>query len=165
MSRDREPINKDRSVLASPITTERSRPERCIPKFITTAYPLHWLTNSRFAAGKRLSPRTAYQYSSLNEDLKETRLLTLHEGDFKTELHTSIQTFPLTQDNPPIYEAFCYVWGSTKSPVDIKVGNDSLAVTRNLASALPYLRYMHRPRILRIDAICVNQRDLKEQAH
>ncbi|KAI4224637.1 MAG: hypothetical protein L6R36_004512 [Xanthoria steineri] len=39
----------------------------------------------------------------------------------------------------------------------------SLDVTRNLAVALQHLRYEHEPRVLWIDAICINQREVPER--
>ena len=124
----------------------------------------------------------SYQYSPLREDRNQIRLLSLHPGDFSAEIHISIQKVALTADNPPVYEALSYVWGKTENPVDIKVkpsGQDSLhlaresgpadqdrlSITQNLATALPYLRYKDRIRILWIDAICINQRDLRERSN
>ncbi|CAF9941440.1 MAG: hypothetical protein ALECFALPRED_009142 [Alectoria fallacina] len=147
MSRNQEPTNKDHSAIASPVATKRECP----------------LSNSRFTAEDTLSARTPYQYLSLNEDLKEVRLLTLHEADIEADIHISINTVPLRPDNPPSFEALSYVWGSPENSVDIQVGSGTLAVSQNLAEALPYLRYKDRARILWIDAICVNQRDLKER--
>lgn len=40
-----------------------------------------------------------------------------------------------------------------------------IPVTRNLASALQYLRLEDKPRVFWIDAICVNQEDLQERSH
>ena len=105
-----------------------------------------------------------YHHTPLNDELKEIRLLSLHQGDFKAEIKTSIHTVPLTPDLIPAYEALSYVWGSTENMVGIRVDNESLAITKNLAEALPYLRYKDKPRILWIDAICVNQQDLKERS-
>jgi hypothetical protein len=39
----------------------------------------------------------------------------------------------------------------------------SLAVTHNLAQALPYLQLANRPRVLWIDALCINQQNLAEK--
>ena len=108
-----------------------------------------------------------YQYLPLNEDLNEIRTLTLDPGDFSADIHISIQKVVLTTDNPPIYEALSYAWGSTEDPVDIRIGssgNETLAVTQNLAVALPYLRYEDKVRTLWIDAICINQQDLGERS-
>lgn len=167
----------DRPIEDSLVATERDRPGARIVEPSTTA-SLHDLASGSFAAKSPTSSEAPYNYSSLNEDLNEIRLLTLHEGDFKADISISIHTVPLMPDNPPIYEALSYVWGSTENPVDIQVGPNTevctgrtnfgadlrtIAVTRNLAEALPYLRYTDRPRILWIDAICVNQQDSKER--
>ena len=108
-----------------------------------------------------------YQYSPLDADLKEIRLLTLHAGAFSADLEISVHKVALKLDTPPIYEALSYVWGTTENPVDIKVGpsgNGKLAITQNLAIALPYLRYENELRTLWIDAICINQQDLDERS-
>ncbi|KAF6228712.1 hypothetical protein HO173_011731 [Letharia columbiana] len=108
-----------------------------------------------------------YQYSPLKEDLNEIRVLILQPGDFTADLHISIHKVGLTLDDPPIYEALSYVWGTTDNPVDIRIGpsgEDRLAITQNLAVALPYLRYQDKIRTLWIDAICVNQQDLRERS-
>lgn len=73
----------------------------------------------------------------------------------------------LAPDTPPIYEALSYVWDIIGDPVDIKIGpsgSDRLFITQNLATALPYLRYENEIRTLWIDAICINQQDLRERS-
>ena len=121
--------------------------------------------NGRYAAHGPSLSSVPYQYTPLNEEVNEIRLMTLHEGDFMSEIKVSISTTVLTPDNPPTYEALSYVWGSQKNPLDVKVGSHTITVTRNLAEALRHLRYKDRPRQLWIDAICVNQQDLEERAH
>lgn len=134
---------------------------------------------------------THYEYSPLNENRNEIRVLTLHPGDFSADIIVSIHKVRLTAKNPPVYEALSYVWGTTDNPVDIEVkssGNDRLhqygcrppwrlsrrkrtplqsgrlSITQNLAIALPYLRYKDKIRRLWIDAICINQQDLRERS-
>ena len=100
-----------------------------------------------------------YQYSQLNEDLGEIRVLTLQPGDFSADIQISIQTLSLIAESSSIYEALSYVWGTKDNPVKIKVGlsnNDELTITQNLAVALPYLRYKNKIRTLWIDAICID---------
>lgn len=160
-----ESTNRTRLAVASSDTTERERPRRNTSKQTTPARVLRRRVNGRFAAQDSLPSTTPYKHTPLNEDLGEIRLLTLHEGHFTADIQVSIHTVALMPENPPIYEAVSYVWGSTRNLIDIKVGNDSLAVTANLAQALSYLRYKDKPRVLWIDAICVNQLDLKERAH
>ena len=50
-----------------------------------------------------------YQYSPLNENLNEIRVLALRPGDFSADIHVSIQRVALTPDTPPIHEALSYV--------------------------------------------------------
>jgi hypothetical protein len=67
----------------------------------------------------------------------------------------------------PDFEALSYAWGSTEDPVDIFIGESgscTLAVTRNLAEALPFLPFENKTRVLWIDAICVNQQDKAERS-
>ena len=108
-----------------------------------------------------------YQYSPLNESLQEIRVLTLHPGDFSAEIQILIHKVALVPEGPPKYEALSYVWGTTDNPSDIKVGpsgNDKIAITQNLAVALPYLRRKTEIRTLWIDALCINQQDLRERS-
>lgn len=107
-----------------------------------------------------------YQYSPLNEEAKEIRLLTLLGDAFPDKPRIIISKVPLTTENPPVFEALSYTWGTAEDPVHIKVGqsgNSTLTVTQNLAIVLPYLRYKDRPRVLWIDAICIDQQNLKER--
>lgn len=84
----------------------------------------------------------------------------------------------------PDYKALSYVWGSTLNPGAVHIRTSSqnetiqvlggstrtattrfgtLQITANLAVALPYLRDEDEPVQIWIDAICVNQADLKER--
>ena len=66
----------------------------------------------------------------------------------------------------PVFEALSYTWVSTVDPLQIKFGpsgNTTLAVTQNLGCALPYLRYKDKPRVLWIDAVCIDQQNLEER--
>jgi hypothetical protein len=109
-----------------------------------------------------------YQYVPLNEEAHEIRLLTLLPGTFSSEIRLCLDITPFTQHLVPEFEAVSYAWGSTENPVDILVGESgrqALTVTQNLAKALPYLRHKDKPRILWIDAICVDQQNPKERGH
>ena len=154
----------DRAAGASAVATERVKFSKSLDNLKIPIRSLFHRLNQGSTAQRSLPLRAPYQYTPLNDDLKEIRLLTLHQGGFKADIHISIHTVPLTPENPPKYEALSYEWGSLENPIDIHVGVQTLAVTQNLAEALPYLRYRDRPRVLWIDAICVNQQDLKERS-
>ena len=157
-------VGNDRAADASPVASEQLELSKGIHNSRNPIGNLFHRLNRRSVVRHSLPSRAPYQYTPLNEDLKEIRLLTLHGGRFKADIHISIHTVPLTHDNIPTYEALSYVWGSLENRINIQVGGHTLAVTQNLAEALPYLRYKDKPRVLWIDAICINQQDLKERS-
>ena len=62
------------------------------------------------------------------------------------------------------YTALSYVWGDPSDRVPFVLDNHHLPITRNLALALQALRLDDEPFVLWIDAICINQDDLKEKS-
>jgi heterokaryon incompatibility protein (HET) len=90
------------------------------------------------------------------------RLIELEEGEPDSEI--SIRLLIAELDFAPQFEALSYVWGNpdpTKR-TPITCNGRQLNVTRNLHAALRRIRYTDRPRILWVDAICINQRNNKE---
>jgi hypothetical protein len=107
-----------------------------------------------------------YTYSPLDEEAQEIRLLTLLPGSFSSDVRVCLDITPFTKSNVPNFEAVSYAWGSAENPVSIFIGNSgrkTLPVTQNLGKALPYFRFEDKPRVLWIDAICVDQNNLKER--
>jgi hypothetical protein len=74
----------------------------------------------------------------------------------------------------PAFEALSYVWGPPEEVSGILIQSASdgspttsyvpMEVRRNLADALRYLRCQDKPRVMWIDAICINQSDLNERS-
>lgn len=101
------------------------------------------------------------------------------ELDISTWQHPSAKDFKISQENgfkpapdgsadTPQFEALSYTWGSPKSCKAIFIQDSDgeqrkLLVTKNLALALRHLRSMTATRTLWIDAICINQEDIKER--
>lgn len=69
--------------------------------------------------------------------------------------------------DPQHYNALSYVWGDPFPTADIVLNGSVMAVTRNLESALRHLRDSPIPEArglpVWVDAICINQDDLKER--
>lgn len=63
----------------------------------------------------------------------------------------------------PEYEALSYTWGEMADQVIRLNGHDSFPVTDNLFYALKRLRYTHEVRVFWIDAVCINQGNVKER--
>ncbi|KAE8446189.1 hypothetical protein EG329_012414 [Mollisiaceae sp. DMI_Dod_QoI] len=101
-------------------------------------------------------------YSPLNLALREIRLLSLLPGDFADVIHCQLSVVSLDED--PAYEALSYVWGDARQKLPIILNGENFIITKNLESALRYLRDEHFPRHLWVDAICINQNDIMERA-
>jgi len=94
---------------------------------------------------------------------REIRLLKLHPSlDHFSELHSEIFHAQLSTSMKP-YEALSYTWGDNKQTKQLLIGDNKLAITSNLDSALRRLRLTHEPRVLWVDAICINQSDISEK--
>jgi hypothetical protein len=100
-------------------------------------------------------------YEPLNPHRKEVRLLTIIPNEFAEDIHCSLARVSL--DDAPSYEALSYAWGPPRRTRLIYLNEVPWAITNNLESALRHLRYLDRPRVLWIDALCINQRDLLER--
>ena len=64
-----------------------------------------------------------------------------------------------------LYEALSYVWGNPKETLLISIDKYNLPVTVNLYAALSRLRDRFIERIIWVDALCINQENLKEREH
>jgi Heterokaryon incompatibility protein (HET) len=65
----------------------------------------------------------------------------------------------------PDYEAISYTWGDMTATDFIQVNGRLLPVTSNCALTLIRLRYTNKPRLIWIDAICIDQKFLQERNH
>jgi hypothetical protein len=72
-------------------------------------------------------------------------------------------------DNPPEFEAVSYVWGQRKTTGKIickspNGAEEEITITGNGADLLRRFRYRDKSRLLWVDAICINQKDLIERS-
>lgn len=108
-----------------------------------------------------------YSYAPLLSGANNIRLLRLLPSiNASASIHCQLIDYSLT--NPPrashLYEALSYVWGDASEVRLIHLDNTYLEVTANLYAALQQLRDPVFERILWVDAIGINQKDLKERA-
>ncbi|KAE9380966.1 hypothetical protein N431DRAFT_459871 [Stipitochalara longipes BDJ] len=97
------------------------------------------------------------------DNRRDIRLLKLHPSlDHFSELHSEIFHAQLSTSIIP-YEALSYTWGDNKQNNQLLISDNALAITSNLDSALRRLRLTHEPRVLWVDAICINQSDVSEK--
>ena len=106
-----------------------------------------------------------YVYDRLSQDdeaSKPIRLLHLFPGQEDSLLEGALSTVSLSTN--PHYEALSYVWGNPADPKKLVISGRCFSMTWNLASALRSLRHEQEPRILWVDALCINQADLDERS-
>lgn len=113
-------------------------------------------------------------------ELLWTRLVTIHPGEYDDDIAVNLSNVVLVDiaesqfddksvDDPwywvsgaphlEQYEALSYVWGSLENPSYVVVGEEErcIPITRNLDVAMRHLRYPDRPRVMWIDALCIDQ--------
>jgi hypothetical protein len=110
------------------------------------------------------SPGPLYRFKPLlppRGGIRNIRLLTILPGN-DCVIQCEIKHHRL--NDCPEYEALSYVWGDPTKTVPIAVGDESLNVTDNLKSALLHLRREFEPRVLWVDAMCIDQSNAGERA-
>ncbi|KAJ2976548.1 hypothetical protein NUW58_g8055 [Xylaria curta] len=122
-----------------------------------------------------------YKYHLLPNDqgTRYIRLVSLLSGSGNLRLKFQPEATCLGHDVVEPFEALSYVWGSGDDALEVEIlGDDetnrpddeqqqrqTISITQNLAVALQHIRYRDEPRVLWIDAICINQDNLSEKSH
>jgi hypothetical protein len=130
--------------------------------------------------------RIPYAYEPLSKNPDEIRLLKLMPPSSSGDIE--IEIIRVRSSAPPAYEALSYVWGSPERTHKVTVKTSlktcfprlsrrrgflfsrskfelsHLAISRNLFIALQHLSFAKKPRLLWIDAICINQDDIAERS-
>jgi hypothetical protein len=112
-------------------------------------------------AKNRVQNQAAALYEPLDSKRREIRIAKLNPGDFSDDIHCTL--FKVSLDDNPQYEALSYVWGDPGVTRQISLNGSPYQVTESLEIALRHLRLPSEERILWIDAICINQRDVPER--
>lgn len=102
-----------------------------------------------------------YKYRALLQQLEDIRLLQILPG---TSSNTIRCTFVTEKLGKSVFEALSYCWTSSGFPKTISVDDQEFKVTSDLHRALSCLRSSQSIRTVWIDAICINQSDLKEKS-
>ncbi|CAI6336180.1 unnamed protein product [Periconia digitata] len=107
----------------------------------------------------------AFSYEPIDLERPALRLLRLSKGDWRDRISGVLFQAYLDGSDMIPYQALSYTWGGTDTSFLVKIDGKMLGVTENLYIALHRLRKPDFDVILWIDAVCINQRDLKERGH
>jgi hypothetical protein len=103
-----------------------------------------------------------YTYEPLDNSNFSIRLISLSPGaDFSSAIHCSV--YQVSLDSNPEYEAVSYAWGDPNIFETIFLDGFPFSVTVNLVSALRHLRLKDEARVLWVDALSIDQSNLKER--
>ena len=118
----------------------------------------------KFWKWKRKSQTQAnvFSYNKLSRWRREIRLCVLDSGAINDPLTCAMRTVSLKEH--PVYETLSYAWGDPILNNEIVANGRVIKITKNLHTALRYLRKSDEPRVIWADGICINQSDLDERS-
>jgi hypothetical protein len=105
-----------------------------------------------------------FVYEPIDLDRPALRLLHLLRGKGSIIKCMLYQAFLDGADLIP-YEALSYTWDGANKNFTVTVNGKSLNVTENLYLALQHLRSEHIDRVIWVDAICIDQNNIRERGH
>lgn len=107
----------------------------------------------------------AFVYSPLAPNKDSFRLVELQPGRERDVVKLDVKVARLGDRDCDDYEALSYVWGSAKHKVVITVCGHAFPISKALFDCLTALRSPDNPRLLFVDAVCINQADSQEKSH
>ena len=130
---------------------------------ILTELPLRYHVHERpqRSVDVRIGCTMGHYDKPLDDTRMEIRCLILQPLSAGAEIQCSTEAVSLLDQ--PEYEALSYVWGDPLDQRSIIFDGSPFDVTRNLATALRYLRLPDKLRRVWIDALCINQSSTKER--
>ncbi|KAK5720306.1 hypothetical protein LTR15_007580 [Elasticomyces elasticus] len=102
-----------------------------------------------------------YAYQPLDPEQKQIRLLELQPGGYHDPLLARLLLVSL--DDMPVYNTISYVWGDPSKTSKLVICGKRLSVPLNTALALRRMRLDDTVRVVWIDAVCINQKDIYER--
>ncbi|OJI86495.1 hypothetical protein ASPTUDRAFT_39411 [Aspergillus tubingensis CBS 134.48] len=106
-----------------------------------------------------------FQYSPLDQGPFSTRILRLLPSkDRAAPIACQLSNYSLLDDTAQEYDALSYVWGDkADGQCNISINNQAFSVGKNLHSALLRLRGPNFERTLWVDAVCIDQNNMREK--
>ncbi|RBR09496.1 hypothetical protein FVER53590_29277 [Fusarium verticillioides] len=103
-----------------------------------------------------------FHYESFDLEQPGFRLVLLEKG---SQSQVQCRLYQSHLDDINTYEALSYAWEDQDKPHEVIVDGKYLSITASLNDALFHLRKPDEDRVLWIDALCINQNNIKERGH
>ncbi|PMD37790.1 HET-domain-containing protein, partial [Hyaloscypha variabilis F] len=108
-----------------------------------------------------------FPYRQLNAGFLEIRVLTLLPGPKEAPVVCEVEHIRadrISKDAEEGYSALSYTWGSPDETGVLYLQGVAIQVRQNLLQAFYHLRSLKTLRRLWVDAICINQNDIRERS-
>jgi hypothetical protein len=130
---------------------------------ITPNIPFDELSRRILEAASQLPDkgRLVHEYDPLDSSSGEIRLVKILPNEGNTSVQCELLHARL--EEKPSYEALSYTWGDPQSHGNIELHGLPFFTRENLEAALRRLRLKERPRILWVDALCIDQINIEER--
>ncbi|KAH6716700.1 heterokaryon incompatibility protein [Leptodontidium sp. MPI-SDFR-AT-0119] len=103
-------------------------------------------------------------YGALDPSIGEFRILFLLPSTEEASI-IECQLRQASFDSRESFEALSYVWGDPEFTSVIKLNGILFSITPRLEEALRHLRYQDKPRMLWVDALCIDQANNNERRY
>jgi hypothetical protein len=107
---------------------------------------------------------TPSHYEALSSPRKEIRVLDVAPASGDDIIDCTMRRISLIDNPVPVYETISYCWGLPRAPSTIKLNGRLTPVPASSEVALKRMRFSDRPRVLWIDAICIDQSSVTERS-
>ncbi|KAK7926467.1 hypothetical protein PG985_003465 [Apiospora marii] len=108
----------------------------------------------------KLTRRMQHRYAPLQKGF--IRILELHPGRTEDVISFDLHIVDLLHDRSLSFDALSYEWKGKIGTIPVQCNHDRLLITPNCKAALRILRDEKKPRMLWVDAICIDQENKKE---
>ncbi|KAF5704837.1 heterokaryon incompatibility protein [Fusarium mundagurra] len=151
--------------VSSTSSSSRSLDESAIRRIRMTAVIYTIFVSHRISAAQLEDEHAftdRFQYKPFDLESTGFRLALLEKGT-QSQLRCHLVQAYLNDIIP--YEAVSYTWESLSTTHEIIVDKKTLSITESLYEALCHLRRPDEDRVLWIDALCIDQTNIKERGH
>lgn len=137
-----------------------------IARIYGTRRPQLWSTNDcnrcRTCRADDLQCNRRFDYPALCDDADSIRLISIFPGS-ESAIQYRLATFSL--DKAPQYIALSYRWTSDDPDYAVCINGSTFHIRRNLHDFLKAMRHDGFFGWIFVDAICINQHDIRERSH
>ncbi|KAH7182052.1 heterokaryon incompatibility protein-domain-containing protein [Fusarium sp. MPI-SDFR-AT-0072] len=144
----------------SPKLNESALRQIKVATVIYTMFVSHRISTAKLEDEHAFTNR--FQYEPFDLESAGFRLVLLEKG-VQSQLRCKLWQAYL--NDIISYEALSYSWGSQSTPHEIIVDETILSITESLYEALWHLRRPDEDRMLWVDALCIDQNNIKERGH